>query len=854
MNVRFAEPCRDNPLELIGFENRIEIDSIFDGRTQKDRMLPCEKDIYIGVFFDGTNNNKYRDTPGFSHSNVARLYEVYPGTPAGQTEPRFLPRINPDGSKTERPVFPDKPFKASSVPTEDYPYYRKIYVPGLGTSMPDVGDTGTGMQKAGGLAMALLGQARLDWAMLQLVNQVHAAVFKQELARSIDMAALLHRGQQPKGVVPPLTLPLMLVGMAKQAIDQKVQQLWNTYETQTGTYDRTAFNNLLDDHEQRLVKILTQYGDNRPHLRKIRLSVFGFSRGAAEARAWVNMVARRWGANGVAKTAACRGIPLQIDFLGIFDTVASVGLVQATPHLNGHFNGHGAWADDVFMPVPAEVKRCVHLVAALEVRGSFPLDSVCQGGMLPPNCKEIVYPGVHSDVGGGYPPDDQGRALGQGAAGDKFKLSQLSLAQMYREARMAGVPLAPESAMIDFQKTNFAIAPQLREDFNAYVAATRSGSVPPTQGSGNARFASMFPTETQPRDELYRVMRRHAGYLLRWRKAVMNRPGGMAGLSGLKASKSMTRFQDMEDFRGAEEELRKEIAFLRDPDPKKFEVLDDTFFDFALNAANGSVPAMGPLLGPLVLTASWMVKNNSLVGFMHDKQRQWDDWLQEEWDRNTPDALPLAAEHLFERYVHDSRAWFKAFMRTDGKKGEVPKMVADDETWFVFGGREAERKERIAQLNQEIAKHQKEGRKLDQALCQNELDKLQLEGQPLLVGGREPYRMWGYVRHRTLYQAGKADGSEFKTWKQDQRQIDKEEQERIRRKENEDAIAAEKARHESTVKRLQDRDREVLHENRISQDDQREFTAITRRKIDEENVYHAARLKSLEERAVAPVN
>ena len=88
MNARFSEKCRDNGLSLSVTESEVERFHIRDGRSQKDLMLECEKDIFIGMFFDGTNNNKYRDTPGFSHSNVARLYEAYPGTPATQTAPK----------------------------------------------------------------------------------------------------------------------------------------------------------------------------------------------------------------------------------------------------------------------------------------------------------------------------------------------------------------------------------------------------------------------------------------------------------------------------------------------------------------------------------------------------------------------------------------------------------------------------------------------------------------------------------------------------------------------------------------------------------------------------------------------
>ncbi|AHI74244.1 hypothetical protein BTRA_1661 [Burkholderia thailandensis USAMRU Malaysia  len=48
------------------------------------------------------------------------------------------------------------------------------------------------------------------------------------------------------------------------------------------------------------------------------------------------------------------------------------------------------------------------------------------------NCEEVVYPGVHSDVGGGYGPEEQGR---------EQDLSLIPLRHMYAEALRAGVPL-----------------------------------------------------------------------------------------------------------------------------------------------------------------------------------------------------------------------------------------------------------------------------------------------------------------------------------------------------------------------------------------------------------------------------
>lgn len=455
--VRFAEPCREKALELGPTEYKV-----FTNNLDIPVCHECLQDIYLGFFFDGTNNNKFRDTHGFSHSNVARLYEAYIGTPAQQKTPTLTPRFNgwnPDGSiKTKaREIFEDKPFKPQGFPEKEFPYYRKIYVAGVGTPFPEVGDSGTGKDKTLGLGMAAHGEERLTWAMLQVCNQIHAAITGQPIQKSFDI-------QIKKWPRRPEDIPDFLSNLYDQLYRQ------------------------LDILEAALAKAIKQRQQHKPTLRRIRMTIMGFSRGAAEARAFANRVVKRW--NG----KICE-LPLAIDFLGIFDTVASVGLAQSVPGANGHF----AWADGDSMVVPPQVKRCVHLVSAHEVRASFPLDSICQGGALAANCKEIVYPGMHSDIGGGYPPGDQGRSLGQGVAGDCRKLSQIPLAQMYREARMAGVPLGSQGQFTNLHKENFKIDPQLRTDFNAYVEATRTGRVPPASGKSDPNYAALYPTEEQPR-------------------------------------------------------------------------------------------------------------------------------------------------------------------------------------------------------------------------------------------------------------------------------------------------------------------------------------------------------------------
>ncbi|RDK02839.1 T6SS phospholipase effector Tle1-like catalytic domain-containing protein [Paraburkholderia lacunae] len=174
------------------------------------------------------------------------------------------------------------------------------------------------------------------------------------------------------------------------------------------------------------------------HMREITIAIFGFSRGATQARVF----ARRFVEQKCLKDSgklywqAPNGmrVRMRINFMGLFDTVASVG----GPALNM------SWASE--LAIPAEVERCVHFVAAHEVRRAFPLDSVRVDKTYPGNCEEVVYPGVHSDVGGGYGPEEQGRSQ---------DLSAIPLRHMMAEALRAGVPLTSPSQM----------EPRLRRDF-----------------------------------------------------------------------------------------------------------------------------------------------------------------------------------------------------------------------------------------------------------------------------------------------------------------------------------------------------------------------------------------------------
>ncbi|MNZ68300.1 hypothetical protein D3C78_865650 [compost metagenome] len=172
-------------------------------------------------------------------------------------------------------------------------------------------------------------------------------------------------------------------------------------------------------------------------------------------------------------------LPVSVEYLGLLDTVASVGIADIIPGANGHMS----WADGN-QQLPADlVKRCLHLVASHEQRLCFPLESIrrAQGG-YPANSVEVIYPGVHSDQGGGYPPGDQGKATGEN---DGLLLSQIALNEIYADAYYHGAPLkVPREALpiemhhelwrsMEFEvMEEFRVVPTLVNRFNAWRQVT----------------------------------------------------------------------------------------------------------------------------------------------------------------------------------------------------------------------------------------------------------------------------------------------------------------------------------------------------------------------------------------------
>ena len=412
---------------------------------------PCCKTLHISLFFDGTGNNLNYDlyriqeppNPAIPHpTNIARLFQATIGQGyAGGV-----------GSKN---------LELTDMPESAGNKYYKYYIPGVGTPFPEVLDLDFSL---GGLATASKGEERINWGLLRIIDALRrtsgmdrlddAACWKSVQAMGTSMASFGLTGSS------------------------------NRYE---------EFQRLLQEADlaKSLRTALNPAEPGKVRLLDIKLYVYGFSRGAAAARAFVNwlcgLLPKPEGENKMPEQCLAAGglkIPISVEFLGLLDTVASVGV----PHMAPIAEGHMGWADGTQELTDEKVyggliKRCVHLVSAHEQRLCFPLDSIRRtDGRYPANSEEVVYPGMHSDLGGGYPPGDQGKANGPD---DGLLLSQIALHEMYAVAFAAGAPLkVPQNAIPETLKNDlwrsmseevfgeFFIYPILIRRFNSWRQLT----------------------------------------------------------------------------------------------------------------------------------------------------------------------------------------------------------------------------------------------------------------------------------------------------------------------------------------------------------------------------------------------
>ncbi|CAD5108260.1 T6SS phospholipase effector Tle1-like catalytic domain-containing protein [Zestomonas carbonaria] len=529
------------------------------------RTERCELPLNIGIFFDGTGNNQDWDeadscSPGLGmtqreyrkDSNVARLHRAYPDEPS----------IG----------------------------YYPVYVPGVGTPCRPIGEN---EPDTFGMGFGAGGDGRINYALLYVLDSIHRAISNNQPAFSDETVIALCRNgiriydpgtrsySRLRGRVDD-EKGLMAVGM---------QEKGGLLCSASGGRDH-ARTFLLEQARKIADKVAAT---RQPRLVEITIDVFGFSRGAAQARVFCN-----WLGELMAGNRLC-GVPATIRFLGIFDTVASVGLPNSAPL----GNGHGGWAQPRYLAISPYVRQCVHYVAMHENRASFPLESVRRpDGSLPANCRQYTLPGMHSDVGGGYAPNDQGR----GPSGDPSDaLSQIPLELMYNAACAAQVPLNKIDAL-DGDYDPFAVHPDLRQAFDAFMSVN----------AGEKTIAQwLLP---------------YLAWRYQIREAYANKLSWVTRASA----------RDREDLEGANRILRADIEALE------------------TNAGRWTQSAH-TVLGALPLIGGRLSEKGSRLGKLSPEARALLGELRAQPVLGTPEnperLTPQA--YLFANYVHDSYAGFR---------------------------------------------------------------------------------------------------------------------------------------------------------------------------------------------------
>jgi Uncharacterized alpha/beta hydrolase domain (DUF2235) len=460
--------------------------------AQKLDAKKCEIAIHIGVFFDGTGNArdgngnthaKWKHESLRKHSNVARLFAAYPDDPA-------------EG-------------------------YFRMYVPGLGTPFPQIGEA---EPAAAGNLGGQGGDGRVNFGLLHVFNAVHQAIShgRKPMFNAGTVQALCRNGprvryrdmhgfQHDNIEEPEDSAALRRVDM---------EETGGVLMTPAG--DRSVARAFYAAQSAKLANLIANVAQ-KPVLKEVFIDVFGFSRGAAQARTFCNWT------DEIFSGSRLFGVTAHLRFLGIFDSVASVG-INTSAGIGGE--GHMSWGDAPYLRIPSRVAHCEHYAAMHENRPSFPLEFVERNGNKPINCRQFAYPGVHCDVGGGYGPDEQGRWIGpedfedfgakapyrsaqgnrkpweltpslddhrrgdildRGAANqlrfaetqvrfvrpeindlDSRKLSQVPLNHMYAAARAANVPLSSRLAVQQSGYDVLAIHPSTQRAFNEFMAVAGS--------------------------------------------------------------------------------------------------------------------------------------------------------------------------------------------------------------------------------------------------------------------------------------------------------------------------------------------------------------------------------------------
>ncbi len=418
-------PAYEPPVQgVVPATSQAPIDGLYWQSWKRNTHDPrdCPLQANLGLFFDGTGNNEKQNRDEFKHTNIVRLHDAY----------RYRPV---EGS-------------------------FRTYIPGVGTPFPEIGEMEASPKFGGGMGYG--GEERILYGLLAVFNVIHQRAYgEKHLFLNEDVIKALCRS----GPVPYKEDESSLYGVG----------LGRGFQT-TIIEDRTTVRRNLFRILSALLQTKLEHAPSKPV--ELAIDVFGFSRGATQARVFCTWLQAMLNAQG-----ELAGVLIRLRFLGIFDTVASVGkgVVLNSDETDGHDN----WAEVADVRIAALVENCVHFVAMHEPRKNFPLDLVSTPVNPKTRLVQCAYPGSHSDVGGGYRPRELG-IIGDATADelklehpahwqalDAMKLSQVPLNHMLECAMRCQVAVDRQLAVRQLSETirddPFTIAPRLQQAYDSFL-------------------------------------------------------------------------------------------------------------------------------------------------------------------------------------------------------------------------------------------------------------------------------------------------------------------------------------------------------------------------------------------------
>ncbi|PIT58166.1 T6SS phospholipase effector Tle1-like catalytic domain-containing protein [Snodgrassella alvi] len=497
------------------------ISSIHDNRKDnhfidRTKAKPCQKILKISFFFDGTNNHEKADSV-VSGATPPTAEQLDPLQHAAAQQAKLIPAYTYPRTTNVARLF-HACMGAGGRPGDNNRDdemikngWFKHYIQGVGTRFEEIGDDNPKML---GEALAKYGQARINWGLTRICDSLGICkIFNEKdlplataqkmvkgmdcrIGRKVQLDSFLNTLQRPDSTPLPKAIKLYVVGFSRGAAEARTFINWLLDYLLDRDENAAARAQLEQLQAQQAQERINQRQDNRAAAAAAAEAAAAAKQdapdkdkdkapAAAALASPVNSAADKAAIQRVqAQAAAMRstapktapkgkdatapageqayqgielkllGIPIYIEMCGLFDTVATVGMSPLVAMVTGHCS----WAHRTMSLQRAGsagfVKNCYQFVSAHEQRKSFSVDSICVDGGYPKgNFKEYVYPGVHSDIGGGYPPGEQFKSnYGMGHV-----LAQITLHDMYARCWQHGMPLQV-----------FAKHPQLAKDMQKH--------------------------------------------------------------------------------------------------------------------------------------------------------------------------------------------------------------------------------------------------------------------------------------------------------------------------------------------------------------------------------------------------